>query len=332
MLPTPLYGIVVAQELRVSSRSPFWQVKLKTCCGEIKCMMWDAPVDVIANKNYPHKGDFIKITSFKDQMADKGNIVINLPIDKILKEDYKTEYSEIIGSSGMAKPEEISEAMDVLFDENLFSNKMVGKFVLECFKQYEKSKIKSTPAATTNHHMYPGGLLIHTKEVLQTAKNICEVYEKKYPYINKDILFCSAILHDIGKIETYYINDQDLAELHYTEKSIGHLVIGMHSVMRVFEKLTAEEQEMLGGRRFIEEVAHCIGTHHGKPEYGSIQENQSIESFILSQADVLSAKFGMLDKTIRELPRDMMIKEGSYIKLHSDTSYFYSLGIENSRK
>ena len=330
MLTSPIYALVIDEELRPSSRKDFWQVVLKTCNGTFKGMMWDAPPNAAINVNYPHKGEFVKIDNFVDQLSDKGSVVLKLPIEKISKEEYAKEYNEIISRGGSASPEEIAEAMDVLFDENLFENKAVSRFVLNCFKQYEAAKIKSTPAATTNHHMYPGGLLIHTKEVLQTAKSICEVYEKKYPYINKDVLYSSAILHDIGKIETYFINDQGSSEIHYTEKSIGHLVISIHSVIRAFENLTPEEQEELGGKRFIEEVTHCIGTHHGEREHGNIQNIQCIEAQILSMSDLISAKVGMLDKTIKDIPAEL--KPGSYLRLHSDTSYFYSTGIERSRK
>ena len=185
------------------------------------------------------------------------------------------------------------------FRRVLFRSKAVSKFVLKCFKRYEAARIKSTPAATGNHHMYPGGLLIHTKEVLQTAKAICEVYQKKYPYVNKDVLYCAAIIHDIGKIDTYFINEHGLAESKYTERAIGHLAIGTWAVQRAWESLTLDEILELGGRRFFEEVIHCVGTHHGSREFGSIQEAQSIEAQILSMADLMSARFGMLDKTIK---------------------------------
>jgi len=78
-------------------------------------------------------------------------------------------------------------------------------------------------------------------------------------------------------------------------------------------------------------VIHCVGTHHGSREFGSIQEAQSIEAQILSMADSMSARFGMLDKTIKDLPKDVDMKEGSFLRLHSDISFFYSTGIETNR-
>jgi 3'-5' exoribonuclease len=332
MITSPLYGIVTEQECRTSTQGKdFLQVMLKTEHGTLKCFIWQTPPDVLTNDLYPHKGDFIKVESFKDQLKEKSSVVLNLPIDKISKEQYHKEYADIIYRSGSATPEEIADAMSVLFDENLFSNKAVSKFVLKCFKRYEAARIKSTPAATGNHHMYPGGLLIHTKEVLQTAKAICEVYQKKYPYVNKDVLYCAAIIHDIGKIDTYFINEHGLAESKYTERAIGHLAIGTWAVQRAWESLTLDEILELGGRRFFEEVIHCVGTHHGSREFGSIQEAQSIEAQILSMADLMSARFGMLDKTIKDLPKDIDLKEGSTLRLHSDISFFYSTGIETNR-
>ena len=50
-------------------------------------------------------------------------------------------------------------------------------------------------AAKTVHHGFAGGLLEHTLSVVK----FCEYMVGAYPILNKDLLYASAICHDIGK-------------------------------------------------------------------------------------------------------------------------------------
>lgn len=331
MITSPIYAIVLDTEIsQTKNGKNYLKVLLKTNLGIMKSVIWDAPPNVLTNNNYPQKNDFIKIESFKDEIAAKGSLVINLPIEKLSIDEHKKEYEEItsFGNTSVST-EEIDECLNIIFDKNLFDNPLVSNLIKNCYKKYAK-KIKSCPAATTNHHAYSGGLVIHVSEVLQGCKAIYEIYNKRYNYINKDVLFCSAILHDIGKLETYFMNDDGVAEIHHTEITLGHIYIGMSLIERTFYELSTEEQEQIG-KPFLNEVLHCVAAHHGKVEHGSVREIQSIEAQILSSSDTLSARFGMLDKTIREIPKTTESKHGDKIKLHHEVTFFNSLGIQRGR-
>jgi 3'-5' exoribonuclease len=331
MLNVPLYAIVVENNLKLTKNNKdYLQLTLRTPHGVIKAMMWDIPANALVSPLYPQKDDFIRVDDFLDQLADKKSIVLRLPITKLNKDENLELYSSIINSGGQATPEELQEAIKTIFDPTLFENETIYNFIINCFNVHGTEKLKQCPAATNNHHAYSGGLLVHTKEVLLTCKSMCEIYKNKYNYINSDVLYCAAILHDIGKLETYLINNDGLAESLYTEKTLGHIYLGMSLVQKTFYSLPQEVRDKIGGTRFLEEVLHCISAHHGKVEYGSIKEIQSIEAQILSSADLISSKFGMLDKTVRELSNEL--KAGETIRLHSDVFYFNSIGIEKGRK
>ena len=139
-------------------------------------------------------------------------------------------------------------------------------------------------------------------------------------------MFSAAILHDIGKVETYIFNDLGVAKQSPVEKTIGHLFFGMNLVQDCFEELchTGGVLENVE-QQFVVEVLHCIAAHHGKREWGSIVEPQSLEAGIVSRMDYLSSRNGMMEKLLQE-----SIKSGQPLqdefKVYGEP-YFASLGI-----
>ena len=55
---------------------------------------------------------------------------------------------------------------------------------------------KGHSAAKSVHHGFVGGLLEHTLNVTK----LCYYYVKQYPFLNKDLLLCAALFHDVGKM------------------------------------------------------------------------------------------------------------------------------------
>ena len=56
---------------------------------------------------------------------------------------------------------------------------------------------KGHSAAKSVHHGFVGGLLEHTLNVTK----LCYYYVKQYPFLNKDLLLCAALFHDVGKMK-----------------------------------------------------------------------------------------------------------------------------------
>ncbi len=57
-------------------------------------------------------------------------------------------------------------------------------------------RYSTAPAAKSMHHVYLGGLLEHSLAVANLAEDVC----RRYPDLNRDLLLCGALLHDIGKV------------------------------------------------------------------------------------------------------------------------------------
>lgn len=145
------------------------------------------------------------------------------------------------------------------------------------------------PAAKNVHHAYLGGLLEHTLETFCFAT----VVANRYPeYINRDLLFTGAILHDCGKIIEY--EWEGLAfSLTDQGRLFGHLVLGAKLV-----------EERIGRHSNFpvaikQELIHMILSHHGTQEWGSPQPPKTINAFALHHVDYLSSELnhfqGLLD-------------------------------------
>lgn len=137
------------------------------------------------------------------------------------------------------------------------------------------------PAATKFHHSYVGGLSHHTYSMLKLIDTFIEVYN----YLDKDLLYASAILHDIKKIDE--ITNVDGT---YTTEGqlIGHIVMGTIDIDRVARKLDYENTEE------VLLLKHTILSHHGQLNYGSPKRPQIGEALLLWYLDTIDSKLGTL--------------------------------------
>lgn len=321
-LPLPLRALVTDQERRTTKHGElFWQVMLKTRIGPIKAMMWRAPNDVETHPKYPHIQDIIEVDSFDDQLADRQNIVIKT-FHRITKEELPPEDASIVEVE-KASAEELQSAWEFIQDNSFWENNDHHTFTMNCLAKTDQGKLFNCPAAAKVHHAFQGGLLIHTAEVLELCRVYVEASEKRYSFINKDVVYASAILHDIGKVETYSFNELGLAQQEKTEHIIGHIFYGMHLVQQVAD----EWNNKANIKDYVEEVLHCIAAHHGTREWGSIVEPASLEAGLVSRVDYLSSRNGMMEKVLKEnIQSGQPLADEFRIYSHD---YFASTGIKS---
>jgi 3'-5' exoribonuclease len=139
-----------------------------------------------------------------------------------------------------------------------------------------------SPSAISHHHNYVGGNLEHTVGVVRLCKNITEMY----PNVNKDLLLCGALLHDIGKLKEYtYAAAIDVSD---EGNFIGHIVIGEQWIREKIQGLKANGKEF--SNELENQVVHLILSHHGKLEWGSPKIPKLVEACILHQADLMDSQ------------------------------------------
>ena len=143
-------------------------------------------------------------------------------------------------------------------------------------------KFQKSPAAKKLHQAYMGGLAEHTLNVANLCETLCQIH----PQINRDFLICTALLHDIGKIEEYQLN----GTIEYTDKGklIGHIIIGTEMIQEKVQQISdfPEDLAMM--------IKHTILSHHGKFEFGSPKLPSILPAVALFYADDTDAKINGL--------------------------------------
>lgn len=157
-----------------------------------------------------------------------------------------------------------------------------------CYEVIDDPKFSEAPASLSHHHAYTGGLAEHTLEVLRYLNPWTVVLKP-----NVDVLITAAVWHDYLKARDYVAGPVWSTQPYKAEWSrdevfsdqIGHISAGairFHEAAVRFGVATD----------LWDQVIHCILAHHGRREWGSPVEPQTLEALLLHQSDMLSAKFG----------------------------------------
>lgn len=157
---------------------------------------------------------------------------------------------------------------------------------------------KDLPAAVANHHAYSHGLLEHTVTVTEAAKALAESYKRVYPDIDVDIAVAGALLHDIGKVESYVM--APVPEVTLDGAVLDHIALGYAIYVRA-----AEETKLCESTR--RHLAHILLSHHGQKEFGSPVLPATPEALIVSSSDELDFRLCCWKDSMKELPDKQVI-------------------------
>ncbi|MGC9220200.1 MAG: HD domain-containing protein [Solirubrobacteraceae bacterium] len=152
---------------------------------------------------------------------------------------------------------------------------------------------RAAPAAKRYHQAYRHGLLEHTLLVAESASALSAIY----PELDRDLVLTGALIHDIGKLETYtevdgQIEMTDAGRLH------GEIALGYARIHTEIESIAGFPHEL------AQALLHIVLSHHGALEYGSPVVPSTREATLVHMADSLSAKLGSFDRIERALDAD----------------------------
>ncbi|ADM28581.1 metal dependent phosphohydrolase [Ignisphaera aggregans DSM 17230] len=132
--------------------------------------------------------------------------------------------------------------------------------------------IEESPAAPRKHHMFSGGLVIHTLAVARIAEALVDIFESIYNVkADRDLVLAAAILHDIYK---YYQYERDVVGGGYKPREDWYL---SHDYAIVAE---------LAKRGARDDIIRVVSEVHG------IAPITTIEGLVMHLADSIDAKFG----------------------------------------
>lgn len=171
-----------------------------------------------------------------------------------------------------------------------------------CQKILDTPEFFTHPASTGIHHGYVGGLVIHTLEVLDYAMAL----SRSFPRVERDILIAAGLWHDYAKIWDYkldtFFEDSDLPKNYVLAEDRGNykkVYVAdpqyknqIHHITDSTAEFTAAAIAAGVDRATIQKIQACIISHHGRKDWGSIKEPQTLEAWLLHSADYASANFG----------------------------------------
>lgn len=285
---------------------PYMTLKIMDRTGEVEGRIWDR---IEQFSSMFEKNDFIQVNAkasvymgkmqlivqdllkIKENLVDLGDF---LPVSQRATVEMRKELDAILAT---LTNHHIEALLRAFFDDPDF------------FALYSKA-----PAAKAMHHVYLGGLLEHSLAVVALAGDVA----MRYPQVNRDLLICGALLHDIGKVhELAYLRSFD-----YTDegKLLGHIVIGVQMVEDQVRKLPdfPAELSML--------IKHLLLSHHGQYDYGSPKKPQFLEAVILNFIDDLDSKINGVQTHIDKEPD----REGSWSSYHRLYDRYFYTGVERA--
>ncbi len=271
--------LVQNKDLRTTKNGSLYiQAQLSDRTGMVDARMWDASTPF-----FESLGDdsFLRIKGRTEIYQNKIQLIIK-QISKTSQEDIKLEdYLPSTENDINEMFSELKKIVDSIKQPHL--RNLLNLFLND--KDFCKG-LCSAPAAVQYHHAFLGGLLEHTLSVAKLGDIIAPLY----PELNRDLLICGIILHDIGKISELCYEKN----FHYSDEGqlIGHLISG---VLMVEEKA---KQINDFPKTLLDLLRHLILSHHGEYEWGSPKLPMTLEALALHYLDNIDAKIHAFNKAI----------------------------------
>jgi 3'-5' exoribonuclease len=250
--------------------------------GSINAKIWDN----IENFNgIFEKGDAVAI---KGQITSYNN-ELQLKIESIrrVNPDQDKAYGFTFADLMPGTEKDIDELwLDIQNTIESLNNQYLKSLVYNIFSEYEE-KIKTHPASMILHHAWRGGLLEH----IHSMKNIAEGFCRNYSELDRDLVICGVLLHDIGKLIEL---EAGLATT-YTDTGnfVGHIVLGRDILLKAISKID-NFPELLKLK-----MEHILLSHQGKLEWQSPKEPMFLEALVVYYIDEIDTRINQMKREIR---------------------------------
>jgi 3'-5' exoribonuclease len=146
------------------------------------------------------------------------------------------------------------------------------------------------PAAKHYHQAYRHGLLEHSLSVAQAVSAVSATFAG----VDRDVAVTGALLHDIGKLETYALAGEAI-ELTDVGRLHGEIALGYYRIRRTIEAIEGFPADL------AQAVGHIILSHHGTLEHGSPVVPCTREATLVHMIDNLGGRLGSFDRLEKEL-------------------------------
>ncbi len=250
--------------------------------GEISAKLWD--YNELAHGTYA-PGDLVKIRGTVTQF--NGNDQLRIDRMRRVNENDGVNIADFVPSAEYSGEMMLGQIMNVIAsvkDEEL-------KHLTFALVKDREEKILFWPAAFKLHHAMRGGLLYHTLSIIKLCEGVCSIY----PAVDRDLLLCGAIVHDLCKIDEFDISPAGLVTGYSVRgELLGHLVMGAVKIEEKARQLGIDKEKAML-------LQHMVISHHGEPEFGAAVRPMFLEAEILSELDKLDATINEITSATADL-------------------------------
>jgi 3'-5' exoribonuclease len=279
-----------AERRRRRDGGDYLRLHLGDRTGAVVCMVWEglAEVQELARAGTPVRvrGRYTVHPRFGPQI-NLRNPADGVGLEPAAPSSYALEDLCDGPARGVEQMEgEIRELLDTIQEPHLrlLLERVFGE-ECELWAGY-----RTAPAAKYYHQAYPHGLLEHCLGVAQAVSAISATFAG----IDRDVAVTGALLHDIGKLEAYTDDPQNI-DLTDAGRLHGEIALGYYRIRRIIEDIDGFPAEL------AQAVGHIILSHHGALEHGSPVVPCTREATLVHMIDNLGGRLGSFDRLEKEL-------------------------------
>ena len=242
--------------------------------GEMAGKIWDLNQEVLPVISALAEREIVKVRGTVTEW--NGTRQLKILRIRLRREEDCLELSDFIKAAPFSGEEMYQRVMGFVESIKDTDYMMIAMSLLTEYKE----KLLYFPAAMRHHHAELGGLLYHILRMLENAQAMCGVYG----FLNRDLLLCGVMLHDIAKLEEIDADRFGMAQAYTFEgQMLGHIIQGIKIVDRAAAELKLPEEKRIM-------LEHMLLSHHYEPEYGSPKKPLFPEAEILHYLDLIDAR------------------------------------------
>lgn len=280
------YCLIKSADIKTSSKGDtYLDMTLSDASGEINAKLWRYVKETHGEYEI---NELVKIRGSISQYNGADQLRIER-IRHVTPEDGidPSDFVKSADYSGEAMFNELYKIADSFADFELRS-------IVTTILSDNRMSLLYWPAAFKLHHAVRGGLLMHTLSIVRLAEGVAKIY----PFVDKELLFAGAILHDIAKISEFDVADTGVATGYTAEGNLlGHIAMGTMVIEKYAQKLgISRKTSML--------LEHMILSHHGEPEFGAAVRPMFIEAELLSELDLMDSRIFEMREAVSAAPAE----------------------------
>lgn len=261
---------------------PFLTGSLSDRTGSVDLVVWDYTGELGADS----KGSVVKVRGKVSDFKGSRQLVAHRIRPAADGDVY--ELGDLVPTAPIDRGETLA------YVEGLIASMADGDYrgIAQRALAQRRESFARIPAAKSVHHGFVGGLLMHTASMLKTADFLAGQYAG---LINRDLLLCAALLHDMAKAEEFTLTPLGLAsDYSRAGQLLGHTVMGARDAAALAEALGVPEEKSLL-------LQHLILSHHGEPEYGAAVRPLCAEAELLHLIDMIDSRMEIYAETLADM-------------------------------